>query len=147
MRLVAALGVLLGLLVVQGAACLDRVDAPFGHDLMPAVAIAAVMSGDASMARGQAATGTDALVEGQRGESSVGPVSAGEYLASTTPLGAPLGVVGLCIALLTVVLLVVAGLDGTNRLIAVLVRPRTRCPAVQRCHPSPGLAVLCVLRV
>ncbi|MET9225673.1 hypothetical protein [Lentzea sp. NPDC003310] len=115
-RLVVVLGVLFGLIVVQAAPCLDRVDVS-GHGT-----ISVVVSSDAA---------------------SVDQVEAA---ASSTPLNAPAGLVGLCVVVLLVVLFVMAGLERLSRLIAVLTRPGGRRPVFRRRRPTPDLDVLCVLR-
>ncbi|UUV28681.1 hypothetical protein NQK81_28345 [Amycolatopsis roodepoortensis] len=128
-RLVAVIGALVGLIVLQGAPCPDEFHA-LGHDPMCSTMTTI----------GSAGPALPDIVD------DAGPLDAHGSLAPPSLPDLPTGVVELCLALLVAVLLVVIGLLRPGLLSEATPRARPLFAPLRRSLRAPRLAVLCVLR-
>ncbi len=136
MRLVAVLGVLVGLTILQSSPCADQLRV-FGHDALCSTTATIAPSSDTADSPVSALIGELESAAHQVGVGLLAPLSAPD---------APAGVVGLCLALLVAVLLVVIGLARPSLPQAAPVRAGPRSSTMQRHRRGPALAMLCVLR-
>jgi hypothetical protein len=127
-RLVAVLGVLVGLVFLQGSPCSDHL-AAFAASHCPATEFTGMVIPEGS--------GTDHPVPDQVGSAVPAPVSVPD---------APAGVLELCLSLLVAVLLMMAGLSSPGSIRTALAPSWLPGHLMPPRRSTPGLAMLCVLR-